>query len=225
MVKLSINVIVPKKKHILSPPLQGIWVHVMSYSRVRPRFSVTAVSTASHYMETTFSINYLLRDVLEANEKKKQRTSDDTEPDSPTLKKGDIFPSPCIINLINNTKAGKKWKETPIIRTPYSREELLSKWLHTLRATTYHFMEQYSSINDSDKIACIFSEDCSKIIRGKGNLRRHVEWHLRRIEEAATKRKLALFPEVTETNPYVEETQDIPKHQPLTTEEVFEGIV
>jgi hypothetical protein len=32
-------------------------------------------------------------------------------------------------------------------------------------------------------LRCTFSPNCDKKIKGKGNLRRHIEWHLRRVEE------------------------------------------
>ena len=79
-------------------------------------------------------------------------------------------------------------------RKPSSDELLLEKWLHTLRVTTYHFLEDLAIHNsDEKKFACIFSTDCSKVIKGRGNLRRHMEWHLRRIEETCKDNKELLF--------------------------------
>jgi hypothetical protein len=77
----------------------------------------------------------------------------------------------------------------------YSREQLMEKWIYTLRATTYNFMAQVADQEDSKKIFCIFSSDCSKVVKGKGNMRRHIEWHLKRVEYACLKQKDTLFKE------------------------------
>lgn len=39
-----------------------------------------------------------------------------------------------------------------------------------------------ASASATERIACFFSKTCDKKVKGKGNLRRHVEWHLRCLE-------------------------------------------
>jgi len=66
---------------------------------------------------------------------------------------------------------------------PRSQDELVNWWLTTLRAQTYCFILNDARTENDKRFRCVFSNTCEKRIKGKGNLRRHVEWHLRRIEE------------------------------------------
>jgi len=87
-------------------------------------------------------------------------------------------------------------KEENAKKISYSREELMEKWLYTIRVTTYNFLEELSNQQpDPRKMFCTFSSDCKKVIKGRGNLRRHIEWHLKRIEDACHKQKELLFAE------------------------------
>jgi hypothetical protein len=64
-----------------------------------------------------------------------------------------------------------------------SQEEVISWWLMTLRAQTYCYILNDARTDPDRRFKCVFSNNCEKRIKGKGNLRRHIEWHLRRIEE------------------------------------------
>jgi len=64
-----------------------------------------------------------------------------------------------------------------------SQEELVNLCLMTLRAQTYCYVLNDAKTEPDKRFRCVFSSTCDKRIKGKGNLRRHIEWHLRRIEE------------------------------------------
>jgi len=70
--------------------------------------------------------------------------------------------------------------------THYHRESELNKWLFSLRAQTYCNFLRDASLGDDKKFNCPFSTSCEKKVKGKGNLRRHIEWHLKRIEDHYT---------------------------------------
>jgi len=67
--------------------------------------------------------------------------------------------------------------------TSSSQEEIVSWWLMSLRAQTYCYILNDAHTDNDKRFKCVFSSNCEKRIKGKGNLRRHIEWHLRRIEE------------------------------------------
>jgi hypothetical protein len=57
-------------------------------------------------------------------------------------------------------------------------EESLNEWLYSLRAQTYcTTLTSEPEADDDKKFKCRFSESCKKKIKGKGNLRRHIEWY------------------------------------------------
>jgi hypothetical protein len=87
------------------------------------------------------------------------------------------------------------WVQKSNVKGYNSTEDLFENWVYTLRAATYSFMQQIHLEEKDSKIDCIFSSDCTKTIKGRGNLRRHVEWHLKRIEDTCKKRKDRLFGE------------------------------
>jgi hypothetical protein len=84
------------------------------------------------------------------------------------------------------------WEQKLNVKGYNSTEELLETWIRNLRMVSYQHIN-FEKENSKAKIHCIFSSDCKKTLCGKGNLRRHLEWHLMRIEDACWKRKDRLF--------------------------------
>eukprot|EP01117_Protostelium_nocturnum_P014184 TRINITY_DN5369_c0_g1_i4.p1 TRINITY_DN5369_c0_g1~~TRINITY_DN5369_c0_g1_i4.p1 ORF type:complete len:588 (-),score=204.03 TRINITY_DN5369_c0_g1_i4:1836-3599(-) len=68
---------------------------------------------------------------------------------------------------------------------PLSTEEKVSHYMSQIRAQTYCTILPIADTlkKEDKKIMCPFGGGCSKKIKGKGNLRRHMEWHLRKIED------------------------------------------
>jgi len=81
----------------------------------------------------------------------------------------------------------------------YTKEDCLNWWISSLRAQTYCIvLSSPSKETEDNKFRCTFSNSCQKLIKGKGNLRRHIEWHLRRIEEEC--RNSNLFQAIAESD-------------------------
>lgn len=103
---------------------------------------------------------------------------------------GDADPAVAYRNLLaeqrgalGSTDRRMMGKKMQLHGQPYNRtEDFVNWWLSALRAQTYCSILSKPEGADS-KFKCTFSSTCDKIIKGKGNLRRHIEWHLRRVEE------------------------------------------
>jgi len=66
---------------------------------------------------------------------------------------------------------------------PMMQEDSVDTWIVALRAQTYCYVLNEASTDDEKRYRCLFDASCNKKIKGKGNLRRHMEWHLKRTEE------------------------------------------
>lgn len=76
---------------------------------------------------------------------------------------------------------------------PYpSADEYIESYMSKIRAKTYcTILLDVDSLKQEDKkIVCPFSKNCRKQIKGKGNFRKHIEWHLRKIEGNPTLTRL-----------------------------------
>lgn len=63
--------------------------------------------------------------------------------------------------------------------TPYQNE---GDVFLALRVQAYCNLLRNSTKDSEQRFACPFDPSCEKRVKGKGNLRRHIEWHLQKLE-------------------------------------------
>jgi len=67
--------------------------------------------------------------------------------------------------------------------------------LENLRAEHYCKALNEAEADSQRFYQCVFSPSCDRKMKGKGNLRRHIEWHLKKVEQDARCRGNVLNPE------------------------------
>jgi len=99
-----------------------------------------------------------------------------------------ILPPPRIISNIHLTLTAPPTELATV-------EEYVEHYVGQIRAQTYCTVLPIADglKKEDTKINCPFGGGCTKKIKGKGNLRRHMEWHLRKIEEEIRRKFLAIM--------------------------------
>ncbi|PRP80470.1 hypothetical protein PROFUN_14631 [Planoprotostelium fungivorum] len=99
-----------------------------------------------------------------------------------------ILPPPRIISNIHLVLTAPA-AELPTV------EDYVNHYVAQIRAQTYCTVLPIADglKKEDTKINCPFGGGCAKKIKGKGNLRRHMEWHLRKIEEEIRRKFMALL--------------------------------
>lgn len=93
-------------------------------------------------------------------------------------------------------------------KSPYYTDAYMNWTFENLRAQHY-----CKALNDAEADSqrfyqCVFSPSCDRKMKGKGNLRRHIEWHLKKVEQDARCRGNVLLPEEykkLKTNGFIEQ--------------------
>jgi len=94
----------------------------------------------------------------------------------------------------------------------------IAKLMGELRQRTYcNLLSNNKEEKGAKIIRCTFDRNCGRNIKGKGNLRRHIEWHLRRVEEDCRNR-FARLEDNFEESPlrlYEKALQELEKNFPV----------
>lgn len=81
---------------------------------------------------------------------------------------------------VNIPKRRKMLKRSPLSSS--SPHSLSPAVFMTLRMQAYCNMMNEAIPNNDSRYGCPFDNSCVKTVKGKGNLRRHIEWHLQKME-------------------------------------------
>eukprot|EP00027_Filamoeba_sp_ATCC50430_P012957 CAMPEP_0168566678 /NCGR_PEP_ID=MMETSP0413-20121227/14553_1 /TAXON_ID=136452 /ORGANISM="Filamoeba nolandi, Strain NC-AS-23-1" /LENGTH=222 /DNA_ID=CAMNT_0008598725 /DNA_START=101 /DNA_END=769 /DNA_ORIENTATION=+ len=99
------------------------------------------------------------------------------------------------VHTPSSSTSRKTIKSAPNRPTPYSTPSSFVNWsLEKLRAETYYKALKVMESDPQENFQCVFFGSCDKKIKGKGNLRRHIEWHLKKIEEESRNKTNVMMP-------------------------------
>jgi len=87
-------------------------------------------------------------------------------------------------------KTSKEGRRRRTFLSEQKREFYLKMWMDDLRS------KAYKSLANEDETTttfyCNFADNCGRSIKGRGNLKRHLEWHLRKAEVENRQRLLEM---------------------------------